>query len=223
MPGSEGTCAPVHRFTDDLDSCIGVNTCNGLGACELKNGGACTADSQCTSQHCVDGVCCDQGCDGTCSSCNQPGSEGSCKPLHGADDLVATLTCTDARTCGLSGEAATLCKLKDGQQCSTSDQCASGWCLTTYRDADGDGYGVSPGVQRCGASALPGYAPNANDCCDSDARANPGVTTYQTFRNACGSFDWNCNGTLEHSVNTPDPIPCGCFPALGSEFCDACK
>src|SRR5437773_1259442 len=71
MPGYEGTCTVVPRFTDDADSCTGERTCDGLGMCRSKNGTACGDNSECTSLNCVDGVCCNEACDGTCYSCNQ--------------------------------------------------------------------------------------------------------------------------------------------------------
>ena len=45
------------------------------------NGGACTSASNCNNGHCVDGVCCDQPCSGTCESCKVAGSIGTCSPI----------------------------------------------------------------------------------------------------------------------------------------------
>src|SRR4030095_3345662 len=39
-------------------------------------GEACTTSSQCASMFCVDGVCCDEACDGPNEVCNVPGREG---------------------------------------------------------------------------------------------------------------------------------------------------
>lgn len=44
-------------------------------------GQACTTSSECESVHCVDGVCCDQGCEGPCANCARPESRGRCVPL----------------------------------------------------------------------------------------------------------------------------------------------
>jgi hypothetical protein len=49
-------------------------------------------------------------------------------------------------------------------------------------DLDQDGYRSMEGT--CGG----------NDCCDYDSRANPGDTNFYTSTDACGSFDYNCNG-----------------------------
>lgn len=44
----------------------------------LPDGGACSDPSQCLSDFCVDGVCCDSACDGPNDSCDQPGQGGEC-------------------------------------------------------------------------------------------------------------------------------------------------
>ncbi len=52
-------------------------------------------------------------------------------------------------------------------------------------DLDQDGYKSSSG--ECGG----------DDCCDYDGRANPGDTSYYATADACGSFDYDCNGKLD--------------------------
>jgi hypothetical protein len=44
------------------------------------NGTACTADNDCQSGHCADGVCCNTACDGVCSSCKLTATKGTCTP-----------------------------------------------------------------------------------------------------------------------------------------------
>jgi hypothetical protein len=36
-----------------------------------------------------------------------------------------------------------------------------------------------------------------DDCCDNDARVHPGATDWQSSADACGSFDYDCNGQVE--------------------------
>lgn len=45
----------------------------------LVVGEACAADGDCSSAHCVDGVCCATACDGECQTCIKPDAEGLCK------------------------------------------------------------------------------------------------------------------------------------------------
>jgi len=43
-------------------------------------GVSCTANGDCASGFCTDGVCCQSECGGPCETCNQPGKAGSCEP-----------------------------------------------------------------------------------------------------------------------------------------------
>jgi hypothetical protein len=197
VPGALGVCAPVPKFTDDKDSCPPeTSTCNGLGACQLKNGQPSTTGSACASQQSADGVCCDSACTSTCYSCNQPGQAGSCKPIDGAQDQSADVTCEGTSICVAPGGATPACKLKDGESCTTSDQCANGSCLTSYADLDHDGWGGNS-VRRCETAPQAGYVLKSGDCCDLDASAHPGVTTYTQGDDFCGSADRNCDGVVE--------------------------
>jgi hypothetical protein len=97
------------------------------------HGGACSADSQCDTGHCVDGVCCESVC-GTCSRCDQvaslvPGppppspiaSPGICSPVTNAEDPDS---CTGDSTCDATGA----CKGGPGHACKIPSDCASGSC-----------------------------------------------------------------------------------------------
>jgi hypothetical protein len=225
VAGSVGICAPVPKYTDDPDSsCSGTQTCNGLGQCQLKMGSQCGNAADCVSEQCTDGVCCESACAGTCYSCNQKGSEGTCKAIDGDVDPWATVTCTGSSICTAPNGAAPSCKLRDGQSCTSNDQCLNGSCLLSYLDSDGDGYG-STSVHRCELARQPGYIAVGGDCCDSDPQAHPGVTAYSQTTDACGSFDWNCNGVVEKSSTSGTAaMACGCVGGgkLG-EVCTLCR
>jgi hypothetical protein len=135
VPGFEGKCAPVDRFVDD-DTCNGADTCNGLGECRHKNGSQCRAAADCASLNCIDGVCCNTACDGTCFSCNQAQSPGTCLAISGAADASASTPCGGVNICAVQPGGQPACKLKKGQSCSTSGQCASGDCHTTVVPPD---------------------------------------------------------------------------------------
>lgn len=77
-----------------------------------------------------------------------------------------------------------------GSDCNDSN--IAMWRLR-YRDADGDGYGA-PGAVCVGNDA--GYVDNASDCYDANGNAHPGQGTYFTTNRGDGSFDYNCDGTL---------------------------
>jgi hypothetical protein len=52
-----------------------------------------------------------------------------------------------------------------------------------------------------GAAPPPGYVTVAGDCCDTDASAHPGQTAFFSSADACGSWDFDCDGTLVGQTN----------------------
>jgi hypothetical protein len=79
-------------------------------------------------------------------------------------------------------------------------------------DGDGDGYGESgKTLQLCeeqGAAPPVGYAAQAGDCCDTDASAHPGQTKYFGVPDACGSWDYDCNGSVVTQNGVPPVSGC---------------
>ncbi len=165
----------------------------------------CAANSECASGFCVDGVCCNTACDDQCSICNPPGNLGYCAGQLTGDDTASSDPCTGAHTCSIAIAVLNIpaCRLKDLQACKVNLDCASLNCVTFYVDHDGDGYGeTNKTVQFCeepGAAAPAGYVTQGGDCCDADANAVPGQAKYFTSADACGSWDYNCDGTIQGS------------------------
>jgi hypothetical protein len=173
----------------------------------------------------VDTVCCNETCDGTCYSCDQQDSAGTCHPLNGAEDPSATVTCTGSSICTAAAGASPACKVKDGQPCTASADCLNGSCLTSYHDGDGDGYGQAR-VTRCELAPAAGYVLKGGDCCDSDPGTKPGVSSYSVGANTCGGFDWNCDGKVERADGST--TACGCVGPTtgkfgGGQICTACR
>jgi hypothetical protein len=57
-------------------SCVD-SICRGTGSLD----GLCSANAECLTGVCAQGVCCASQCDGVCSSCALPGSMGTCTPV----------------------------------------------------------------------------------------------------------------------------------------------
>jgi hypothetical protein len=227
-------CKPTESRSDS-----GVDAESDADGDPKPSGVACATAVECASGFCADGVCCDDACSDTCYGCGQPGSVGTCTPISDGDDPSAIVPCGGATACFVDASGVPACKLRDKVLCSADDECGSGLCRTYFADADADGYGVSSSTVRiCDtASAAPpvGYAAVGNDCCDTDAHAHPGSSGYSTVPDACGSFDWDCDGTLEHQTAMQCPsattLACGTaclitIPKLGSSmklFTEACR
>jgi hypothetical protein len=179
-------------------------------------GAACSSNADCGSGFCTDGVCCDSACEQTCYACNQQEARGHCAALTSGQDTIATSPCVGSSACLLPpGSSVPACKLVGGTACQADGDCVSGHCLTYYADADGDGYGGSDQGHFCQELNAPppaGYAFFSGDCCDLDSLANPAfpANQYLEMPDACGSFDWNCDGVLEvRQPCTVENITCG--------------
>ncbi len=119
-PGFEGMCVPVSGAPrGDRDAC---STCD-AGVCSEVGtlGSACGDDSLCESGFCVDGVCCERACRGTCKACGEPGSEGMCVAVSGAPrgDRDECSSC-DAGVCVGADPL--------GAACAADGDCESGFC-----------------------------------------------------------------------------------------------
>ncbi len=144
VPGHEGTCTSAAAGTEVTGSCAGGQACDGKGACKSKNGTTCSSASVCATGFCVDGVCCESACDGTCVSCNQAGRIGKCSDYTagsdpesecGAGSDPCRFTCNGAGACDAPPEA-TPC----------------GFCAT----CDGAGTCFTPDPSPCGAGGTGG-------------------------------------------------------------------
>ncbi len=145
------SCKPVAQdgMPETADACGGF-LCDGNGACltecnsnadcldnyfceqtpgdpefhkckpDMDLGGDCSDEGYeaCKSNFCADGVCCENPCDGSCHQCN---AQGKCVQVLNAEDPD---TCGDTKQCDANGE----CVLKNGQTCSSNNDCLSGIC-----------------------------------------------------------------------------------------------
>ncbi|MCA9632398.1 MAG: hypothetical protein KC766_32315 [Myxococcales bacterium] len=127
--------------------------------------GSCGEGIECASGHCVDGVCCDQPCDGTCVACSAAkkgqGEDGTCGPIvKGLDpdaecpaDPSAANACAAESAC--SGEASCDCVVPGTLQCSTDDE-----------RIDENGERVSCAPYRCRANTCLTTCASRADCAD---------------------------------------------------------
>jgi hypothetical protein len=106
---ASGTCANVATGTDPDVECVGATNCNGVGQCGLfANGAACTVAGECTSNSCVDGVCCNAACGGLCQACTMAKTgvaSGTCSSVVAGTDpdnecSGATPNCAMGGACG---------------------------------------------------------------------------------------------------------------------------
>ena len=134
--GTGGTCVGITN-AEDADTCSGTQTCDATGACKRKQGQACTAATQCITNQCADGVCCNSACSGSCQFCNGT-TPGTCGFISGAPR-------SGHPACGGSGACAGTCNATQAA-CTlpgAATTCRQPSCSQRHRDA-------GSGLRRCG-------------------------------------------------------------------------
>lgn len=92
--GNDGVCGNIDHGLDPDDECPS-GACSGIGTCRSDDGVLCTTETNCLSQHCAAGVCCDSVCAGPGETCNWVESFGTCVtpiPENCADAVELTET-----------------------------------------------------------------------------------------------------------------------------------
>ena len=192
----EGTCVAGVAISCSPSKCIGsecVRVCTSSSQCvagktclsgscgKFGPGQTCAMNSECDSNFCVDGVCCESACTGTCQSCSNPASRGKCvNTAAGVKD--AACPTMPASSCGSNGK------------CDGKGGCANYDSNTTCRPAKCDpATNIGTLAAKCTngscpASKTPSCAPfkgcNGTAClgaCGSDSQCSPGnVCTMQS-------------------------------------------
>jgi hypothetical protein len=126
------------------DACAGPSMRNALGA-------ACAVAADCISGNCVDSVCCEGECGGTCQACNLAGSLGTCTDVADGQDPRDACKEQPPESCGLDGlcDGAGACRRhKLGTACGPS-ACASATDLASPPACDGKGSCVPASSRTC--------------------------------------------------------------------------
>jgi hypothetical protein len=199
--GNDGICGNIAINLDPDDECSGSSTCNGSGACALSvNGSTCASGSECTSGNCVDGVCCNTACSGTCLACTAAkkgaGVNGLCGAIAAGTDPDDE--CQGATVCASGG-----CRLPDGLACASNTECISGFC------ADG---------VCCNT--------NCTTTCQACTAAKKGSGTDGVCGNIAAGTDpddecggpTTCSGSASCALKT-DGAACAASVECGSGFC----
>lgn len=131
-----------------------------------------------------------------------------CRCGPGGGYTASTSNDCDDNNASAHPGAAETCNGFDDNCDGVVDPVGATGCTPKYADQDQDGWGTTQVQCVCG-SPFPFTASQAGDCCDFDANAKPGPVygsvVYYAAPNACGSWDYNCNGVLDKE-----------FPSYGS-------
>ena len=161
---------------------------------------ACDHNSQCISDACSDGICCDRPCEGICESClmsENSIADGACAFVpQGSDpsaDCYAELACDGAGACLLKPLGA-ICD--EGQEC-VSAYCADGVCCNQACDGECEACNASGSctaivsaedVGSCDDTTRSGSCVQAPCACDGlgDCKSNSGVACANSTTCASG-------------------------------------
>lgn len=175
---SSGACKNPCATSND---CVNGYTCS-AGICQPVGtlGTPCTTANQCGSGHCVDGVCCDMACNGSCVACTVAkagqGSDGVCGSIKAGTDPDDECAGQLPSSCGQTGfcNGASACaKYGMGTECAPGS-CSAGE-QTNPSQCDGLGTCVAGSQMPC----VPGYACNGNKCATSCTTNNECAMGYE--------------------------------------------
>jgi len=186
--GVEG--ALCFNTTKNIIQIYTLGTWRDLTVTKLGLGETCSLDGDCDLGHCVDGVCCNGYCEGTCNRCNVAGSLGSCieapSDCAGGCSICSSGNCiADPTKC--TGNCVQCTGSGANYSCSANDTLCTGDCSfctgsgTEYSCAGSNGF-CSNTTSSCSCSGS-GTIFNCQSCPDTY-----GVCGHPTCSsNSCGN------------------------------------
>jgi hypothetical protein len=175
-------------------ACADAYYCASSGACEPRKAQASTCNPQkdckaagcreCTSAACVDGLCCDKACNGTCEACTaalkQSGvADGTCGPIK--DGIDPRSECDSSGVlCGADGQCngTGACRLATptGVSCSSDGKVCDGLGACTVPPATCDGDHIARKADGTTEDCTP-YKCDSNGTCRSAPPAGVGCSS----------------------------------------------
>jgi hypothetical protein len=159
--GTNLSCGGTKNGSETALDCGGdPNAC--ATRCALGN--ACSVGGDCASGNCVDGVCCNVACTGSCQACTAAltgsGSDGTCGPIKAGTDPNNECADDGAASCGKDGacDGASACRFY-----GASTQCAAASCSgASYTPAR-----MCTGTGTCSATSTPTTCASGFTCSGS--------------------------------------------------------
>jgi len=201
--GSSAGCGTT--CASDLDCTTNAYCRTSDSKCQTKLalGGACASNSECATGNCVDGVCCDTACSGTCVACaaalKTSGADGTCGPAADGKDPHGTCPDDGMSTCARDGfcNGSGGCRLyKSGTSCgaSTCDgNVAKGVLCDGLGACKTSTTGVDCATYACSAGSCKSTCATNSDCastawCDGGTCRTKGANGAKcTLADACAS------------------------------------
>ncbi len=212
VAGAAGACTNVPKGGKDPDTCTSLtSSCNGSGLCTLDKGQPCTADAQCLSGFCTDGICCDRRCNGACNACSVAmgaTTNGTCKQVTGSPGKTR---CGSLLCSGTSDDCPAGCT-KDGDcaadsYCNAAGACVKRKALGATCDLTSDCKG--PGCRVCTS----GFCVDGV-CCESACGGLCQACSAARGASSNGKCEYAKSGIPDRAggctdSRTTDPLSCG--------------
>jgi hypothetical protein len=234
-PGPTTICAPYSCDTNtgacfnacsQSNQCVSGQQCVSASCGKKMKGATCTANADCASGFCADGVCCNVACQGGCVSCATTGRLGTCWPIdQGVPDPRAVCKDQGAASCGANGK----CDGYGGcEKYATETVCLPASCTGTRRNTpgtcDGNGTCRPQGVRNCApflcADGLCTESCKSDADCESGHACVGGQCGKRSLGTACAG-DGDCasnmcvDGVCCNSACTGGCLSCALSSAMG--------
>jgi MYXO-CTERM domain-containing protein len=207
--------------------CVAGEYCTAAHVCGPRHqqGESCSPDDcadkndcmQCTTGHCVDGVCCDKPCTGQCEACNV-GDPGICSPVIGAP-VEPRPDCADGGdpSCGAKcdGINRNACIPSGGALCSAD--CVDGKLSVSLCSADNT---CDPAFQ---VPCAPYQCSGTGGCkfsCESDADCQE---NYSCVKKACVPASNRCLDDQTFKDADGKEVPCEPYLCRGNACLVSCQ
>jgi hypothetical protein len=165
-----------------IDSTVAVKCVD--GGTRKQSGEACGCASDCESNFCVDGVCCNTACEETCKACNTQGAMGMCTFVPaGLKPTRSTCATASAESCGTDGtcDGKGACRKHPmGTVCAKGNCDGAGTAMRKVCDGEGTCQGED---LVCAPYSCDGTTTACFDKCVSNNDCAPGV---QCVNGSCG-------------------------------------
>jgi hypothetical protein len=184
------------------------------------NGNPCSANSQCPSNFCVDGVCCESACNGACSACSNAKTgqaDGLCRPISAGTDPDDECPASGASTCGMDGvcDGAGACRKWAAGTICAAESC-SGVTDTPPRTCNGSGTcqtvtNTTCGNYVCGTTNCKTSCSGNSDCASGNVCSLGHCVAPQAVGAACGAAGECSSGFCVDGVCCEATCDAGCF------------
>jgi hypothetical protein len=198
------------------------------GGSGKPDGQACSGPAQCASGFCIDGVCCNSACAGTCQACNVSGRLGTCSPATAGTRDTA---CAEeaVKTCGLDGtcDGAGACRKYPAGTVCIPGICA-GNSVSGAGSCDGrgtcqSGTTVTCGAYACAAGTCKTACTSNGDCTSPSTCAGGKCGVWKAVGQACAAATECASGNCVDGACCSAPSCGACFTCNLLGAAGSCK